>query len=322
MQNIMTIFDPLINKLDRFQRRTHLLAFSFAVIKKYGDDQAGYQAALLTYYGFLSLFPLLLVLTTVLGLVAAGHPDLQQRVLTATTDYIPVLGSQVSEHVGGLHKSGWALLVGILFTLYGARGVADAFRHGMNHLWNTPKVAEDGFPKSLLKNFSLIAIGGVGLIVTSIASGLAASAGHGYFFRLLSLIVNTLLLFGLFMILLNLSLPRHVSVRQARPGAIAAAIGLVVMQSLGSLILTRELKNLDALYSYFAIALGLLFWIYLQSQIIYYAAEIAVVHSERLWPRSLSGRDLTDADKRALTARARHDRLARQERITTEFSDD
>lgn len=78
------------------------------------------------------------------------------------------------------------------------------------------------------------------------------------------------------------------TIKEVRPGAIAAAIGLVILQSLGGYILTRELKSLDALYSNFAIPLGLLFWIYLQAQMLYYAAEIAVVSSKRQWPRSLS----------------------------------
>ena len=317
----MNIVEKTIDRLDRFQRKHHLLAFSYGVINKYGDDEAGYQAALLTYYGFLSLFPLLLVVTTITGLLGPSYPEFQKAVITATNNYLPVLGGQISEHVGGLHKSGFALIVGILFTIYGARGVADAFRHGVNHIWQVPYTKRDGFPKSVAKSLGLIFVGGLGLLAASVCAGLAASAGYGPLFRFLSLMINVAILFGLFTVLLNLSLPNHVTIRQARPGAIAAAVGLVIMQSLGSYLLTRELKNLDALYSYFAIALGLLFWIYLQAQVLYYATEIAVVHSQGLWPRSLSGRNLTPADKRTLAQHAGKEKLVEVEDISTRFKD-
>ena len=65
---------------------------------------------------------------------------------------------------------------------------------------------------------------------------------------------------------------------------------------LGGYLLKRELKNLDALYSYFALALGLLFWIYIQVQVLFYSLEIAAVRSQNLWPRSLTNKKLTVAD--------------------------
>src|SRR5207244_4150434 len=120
------------------QRRHRGLAFGHAVIKRYGEDKAGYQAALLTYYGFLSLFPLLLVLSTITQIIASSRPELQERIIAATASYFPVLGDQLEGHVHGLHKSGLALAIGILFIFYGTRGVAAAFRHGVNHIWGVP----------------------------------------------------------------------------------------------------------------------------------------------------------------------------------------
>jgi uncharacterized BrkB/YihY/UPF0761 family membrane protein len=146
---------------------------------------------------------------------------------------------------------------------------------------------------------AIIVVGGLGFIGASIAAGLTATAGHSPVFRLLSLVINLFILFWLFQFLLNLSLPRHVPLRETRSGALSAAIGLLILQAVGGYLLKRELKNLDALYSYFAVALGLLFWIYLQAQVLYYAVEIAAVHNQKLWPRSLSGSKLTDGDERA-----------------------
>jgi uncharacterized BrkB/YihY/UPF0761 family membrane protein len=249
------MIDKLLGAFDRFQQRHHLPGFIYAVIKKYGEDDAGYQAALLTYYGFLAIFPLLLIVTTLTSFLATSHPEWQDTIIKSMTDYFPVLGSQLSEHVHGLNKNGLALVIGILFTLYGARGIADSFRHGVNQIWQIPRVDREKFPKSLLKSMELIIVGG---------------------------------------------------------------IGLVALQAFGGYLLGRELKNLDALYSSFAITLGLLFWIYLQAQVLYYSVEVSAVKAEKLWPRSIKG-NLTAADRKAYARLASKERIISQEHINTSF---
>ena len=124
----MNMVNSLIQKLDNIQQRYRLPAFVYAVIKKYGEDETGYQAALLTYYAFLSLFPLLLILITLTDTLASSHPQLQADIIKSTTNYFPVLGGQLSARVHGLHKNGLALVIGLLFIFYGTRGVAAAFR--------------------------------------------------------------------------------------------------------------------------------------------------------------------------------------------------
>jgi len=316
----MKAVQKIVNRLDAWQQSHRLSAFLYAVIKKYGEDEAGYQAALLAYYGFLSLFPLLLVLTTVAGLIGNHHPGFQADIIKSMTNYFPVLGNQLSNHVHSLHKSGLALVIGITLTLYGARGVADVFRHGVNHIWQVPKEQRDGFPKALIKSLELIIVGGLGLLLASILAGFAAGVGHGFAFRLLSILVNIFILIWLFSFMLNASLPSHVSIKKILPGAASAAIGLVILQALGSYLLVRELKNLDALYSNFAIALGLLFWIYLQAQVLYYAVEIAAVKAHNVWPRSLTG-DLTTADKKSYSRLAKKEQVVAEEHITARFHD-
>lgn len=286
----MKTLNTVLGKIDNWQRRHHWSAITFAVIKKHSEDESGYQAALLTYYAFLSLFPLLLVLTTLASLLASQHPELQHDVIRGTTNYFPVLGSQLSDHIHSLHKNGLALAIGIIFTLYGARGVADVFRRGVQNIWSVPKTQRAGFPRTIFNSLVTIIVGGFGFIIASISTGLAASAGHGAGFRLLSVAVNLFILFWLFTFLLNHCLPRHVPIKDTRSGALAAAIGLVILQALGGYLLKAELQHLDALYSYFAIALGLLFWIYLQAQILYYAVTLAAVRAQRLWPRNIQAK--------------------------------
>src|ERR1700730_12765923 len=118
----MNNLQAAIHKLDAYQQRHRFLAFPYAVVKKYGEDGGGQQAALLTYYAFLSIFPLLLILTTLAEITVGRHSNLEATVVSSITGYFPVLGSQLSSHIHGLHRSGLALAIGILFTFYGTRG--------------------------------------------------------------------------------------------------------------------------------------------------------------------------------------------------------
>ncbi len=292
----MVALMKLVRNIDGFQQKHRAAAFSFAVVKRYGEDAAGTQAALLTYYGFLSLFPLLLLLTTITTDVISNS-QLQTTVVRSVTDYFPLLGKELASHVHALHRNGFALVVGILFTLYGARGVADAFRKGVQHVWQVPESQRDAFPKSLLKSLALLLVGATGFVAASVLTGLTAAAGQSTGFRVLSVLINMFILFWVFNFLLDFSLPRHLPLKETRVGAACAAVGLVVLQLVGGLILAHQLKNLDALYSYFALALGLMFWLYLQAQILYYSMEIAYVHSHKLWPRTISGELPTAVDE-------------------------
>lgn len=299
----MKFIDNIINTADHIQQDNRWLAFPYAVIKKYGDDQAGNRAALLTYYGFLALFPLLLVVTTITQIVASNNPELQTKIAEAVTSYLPIAGDKLYDQIDGLGKTGLALVIGLLFTLYGARGVAEAFRQGVNQLWGIPRSKQEGFPKSTIKNLLIVIVGGIGFILAGICAGLAAGTGFGFGLRVLPLLASTFILFWLFVFLFKISLPKPISLQEAWPGALAASIGLGILQFFGSYLLANQLRGLNELYSYFALALGLLFWIYLQSQVVFYSVEIATVRNMKLWPRSLNEKNQTKADKQAISAK-------------------
>lgn len=284
----MNFIQAASNKIDRWQQKHKITAFPYAVIKKYGDDKAGYQAALLTYYGFLSLFPLLMVLTTITENFGGHNPEIEKAILDGAVSYFPVMGDELANNINSLNGNNFALLVGILFTLYGARGVADVFQRGMQKVWGIKKPIKSNFITKLTKNLSLIIVGGLGFIFASVSTSLAASSGQGWFWWAISIAINLFVLFWVFIFLLKESLPKKIGYKELWVGALCASVGFVFLQALGGYVVTHELKNLNALYSYFALTLGLLFWIYLQAQAIYYSAEIATVKAHKRWPRSFS----------------------------------
>lgn len=302
----MTAIDNIIKKIDEAQKQRPALGFPLAVIKKFGDDQAGYKAALLAFYGFLSLFPLLLVLTTVLKMVLGHHAALRGRIIDGATTYFPVVGADLQHNIHSYSKTGLALAIGIVLTLYGARGVANAFRSSVDQVWLMPRSQRLGFPLTILNNFILIVVGGVGLIAASLLTGWSTTAGN-LAVSLLLVACSLLVLFALFFFLIKSSLPGSPPPSRLWVGAAVIAVGLAVLQALGGYLVTHQLKHLSNLYGTFAVVLGLFFWISLQTQIILYALEIESVRIFKLWPRSLVADKLTPQDEQAYRLYAKRD---------------
>lgn len=141
-------------------------------------------------------------------------------------------------------------------------------------------------------------VGGLGLILAPVVAAYALAFGHEEVFRVLSIALSLGVLFGVLIFVVKMGTSVHRSFREIWVGAALAAIGLELLQGLGGYILAHELKNLDSLYGTFAIVLGLLFWLYLQTQLLFYVFELDSVRILKLWPRSLQ-RPLTKADHRA-----------------------
>jgi membrane protein len=290
-----------VRGLDLVQREHTWLAFPVAVWKKFGDDQAGNLAALIAYYGFASLFPLLLVFVTVLDIVLRDAPTLRSQVLNSTFGQFPVIGPQLQANVHSLNATGPALVIGLILTFLGARGVAGAVQNALNTVWSVPYYRRPGFPWNLLRGITMIIVVGLGLIVTAFLSGLAAGVGHvisGASGHIVTVAVSLLVNIGVFWLAFRLATAPEVSWREHFPGALASAVAWQILLLAGTYIVGHQLAHSTSLYGVFGIVLGLLAWLYLQAQATLYAVEAAVVRARRLWPRGLAP-PLTAQDHRA-----------------------
>ncbi len=315
----MPDFQKIVERVDDVQQRHGFLGFVFAVIKKFGDDQGGNLAALITYYGFLSLFPLLLVLITVLGYVLSGHPGLQKDVLNSALADFPIVGDQIRNNVGSLHGSGIALAIGLVGAFWGGLGIANAAQDAMNRVWEVPMRARPNMPKRVARSLALIATFGVAIIVTMLLSGFGGGSGSLSFpVRAAAIIVGLLLNVLLFAFAFRVLTSRPLSWNDVLPGAVVAAIGWEILQTLGGAFVSHQLKGMSQTYGLFALVLGLLAWIYLQARLVVYAAEVNVVRARRLWPRSMSP-PLTEADKRAFEAYAKTEERHPHERVDVDL---
>jgi membrane protein len=297
----MNRLERIVRALDRAQQRRAWLAFVIAVWKKFGDDQAGNLAALIAYYTFASLFPLLLVFVTLLDLVLRGNPALRQRLLSSAFGQFPVIGAQLRSSISSLNATGFALAIGLILTFLAARGVANAAQNALNTVWEVPLTRRPGFPWNQLRSAGFVILTGLGLIITSTLSGLAAGASvlPGPLAAIGAIAVSFVLNIGVFWLAFRLATAKDVSAGDLFPGALLSAFSWQVLQYFGTYIVGHQLARSSALYGVFGLVLGLLAWLYLQAQLTLYAVEAAVVRAHRLWPRSLAPPPLTREDRKA-----------------------
>jgi membrane protein len=288
---------------DRYQQQHAWLGFPLAVRQKYADDQGGYLAATISYYGFFSVFPLLLVLTTVLGFVLGAHHHLYQSIVDSTLAQFPVIGHDL--RVNALHGSALALALGLGASVWAGMGAFLAAQNAMNHLWGVPHTRRPDFIRARGRAFLLLVVLGGGVLGTTILAGFAGvGAGYGSGWKVGSIALSTVLNFGLFWLAFRVLTAKDVSWRQLRGGAVGAAILYECLQTSGGYYVGHVIKGAGNAYGTFALVIGLLSWIYLAAHITLLAAEANVVASRRLWPRSFSlvlEQPATDADRRALT---------------------
>lgn len=320
----MSGFPTGYSAFDRFQQRHRSIGFPLAVLQKYADDQGGYHAATITYYGFFAIFPLLLVLTTVLGFMLQSHPHLEQRIVDSALGQFPVIGPQLSH--GSLHGSALALALGLAAALWAGMGVFLASQNAMNYLWGVPfKRRPDPLHARGRALLLLALLGGGALAATILAALATVGARFGLTWKIGSLALSTALDIGLFWLGFRLLTAREVSWRQLRGGAIAAGVLCELLQTLGGYYVGHTLKHASNVYGTFGLVIGLLSWIYLSAHITLLAAEANVVATRRLWPRSFSPlieQPATRADKRALTQRGKVEERRQDETVSVDFPAD
>jgi YihY family inner membrane protein len=316
----MNAIEHNIRRVDAFQQRHKAPGFVFAVTKKFGDDNGGALVANLSYSAFVTLFPLLLVLVTVLNLVLVSDPSAQRAVLHSALSRFPLIGTDLSANVHRLHRSNIiALGVGILGLLWGSLGFAQSGIYTMSQVWNLPGPQRPNFVKRLARSTSFLGVLALGLLVSTFLAGISAFSASSVVLyaagTLVSAAVNCAGYFAAFRVLT----PARVKSPSLVAGAIVGGIGWTVLQSLGGFVVSHYLKNDSQIYGTFGIVLGLLAWIYLGMELTVYSAEINVVIDRRLWPRSIVQPPLTVADRRSLASQAEQNQRRPEERIEVSF---
>jgi YihY family inner membrane protein len=315
----------MVSWLDRLQQRNRPVGFVIAVIYKYVDDPGGYLAALITYYAFVSLFPLLLLLTTALSVVLVGHPELQRQVLESALSQFPVIGDQLTQP-HRLSGGTVGVVIGIAGAVYGGMGVGQAVQNAMDSVWAVPRNVRPDPLRSRLKSLLLILILGGAAAGTTVLSLITRAADNfGFVSTVAAITASVAINTAICLLAFRLTTARRLPYGQLFPGALAAAIAWPLLQWFAAGYVGHIVKTASATNSVFALVLGMLAFLYLISTSLVLSAEINVVRVKRLYPRALltpftDNVELTRADRHTYTARAKAERAKGFQQVDVSFN--
>ena len=310
-----------LRRLDATQRKVTPMAFLFGVVKKYGDDNGGVLAANLTYSCFMSLFPLLLVLVTILGLITAGDPTVRAKVLSAVGDQIPIIGHTLAGSVTALKRNSViGLIIGLVGLIWGSIGVAQAGLYTMEQVWNVPGAERPGFFPRLGRAVTFLGLLGLAVVGTTLLASLNTYGHHALLWVILAEVAAAMLNAAIYAAAFRILTPKSVATRKLIPGAVVGGVLYTALQ-VGGTYLVHHLLHSDSVYGVFATVLGLIAWITLAVQITIYSAEINVVLARRLWPRSILQPPLTAADRESLTLQALQNQRRVEEQVVVTFTE-
>ncbi|MGD0809435.1 MAG: YihY/virulence factor BrkB family protein [Acidimicrobiales bacterium] len=319
----MNTIERFARKIDGAQQRNKGFSVIFGVVKKFGDDNAGTLVGSLAATAFGSIFPLLLLLFTVLGLVLDSHSGLRADVLHSTLRQFPIIGTDLGNNIKALHRdSAVGLTVGIAGLAWGSLGLAQNGIFTMEQIWNLPGVDRPNYLKRLYRSVTFLVVLGVGLMISTFLAAAVPTARGAAGWAIAGAVASAVVNFAEYLFAFRVLTPARVSVRQLVPGAALAGVAWTVLQAMGGFVIGRYLKNDNAVYGLFGIVLGLYAWVYLITEVTVYAAELNVVLARHLWPRSMVQPPLTDADRRSLTAQAAQHQQRREQRIEVSFGDE
>jgi len=308
-----------IKRFDRFQQRHPAWALPMAVIRKFGNDSAGNLAALVAYYAFFSIFPLLLVFTTILAFVLQGNQELYNDVRKSVLAQFPVVGNQLQAQA--LTGKVTALVLGLLTSLWGGLGVTQAAQNAFDRIWAVPFKDRPDFLRKRLRGLLLLMSLGVMFVLSAVITGLVTTTFHGPLVKIAGYALGLGLNFGLYVAAFRFLTSASIPTRYLWLGAGVAAVFLTVLQLVGSIYISHVIKRASNTYGTFATVIGLLVWLHLIAQLTMYAAEINTVVVRRLWPRSLLGPPESPADRETLRALAKIEERDAREQVEVRFED-
>jgi membrane protein len=309
-----------LDKIDTYQQQHKAMAIPIAVFKKFSEDQSTNLASMIAFWAFFSIFPLLLVLVTLLGFFLPA--DMKTSVLKDVAGYIPLLNTKT---IAGLSGSWWALIIGIVSALWSGSAVVRTVQFAFNSVWEIPYHQRPKMLEKILRSIWVLGTIGVGLVIsvliTGFVSGTSNSLHLAWFGHLLGYVIAIALDIGLFVAAFRMLTDRDVSTRDVLPGAVLSGVVFWILQSLSSLIISHYLSNAQSTYGTFATVITMLWWFYMTSIVTLLGAQLNVVLKERLYPRGLVDAPDTEADHRLYDNYAKERTYDENEQVHTSFAE-
>lgn len=255
------------------RRRSRIVDFICGGIDGFVRHRTSRHAALLAHYGFLSVFPLIVVMTTILGFVLESRPSLRRDIVDSALAKLPIVGETLRSDPGRLHGNVAVLIIGLATTLWAGTRAFVSAQNGMNDIWEVPEHERPNLART--RGRALLAIGIVGLaqVGTAFVTGIVGLSGVSWLNRILLVLAATAINIGVVMASYRVLTARPLTRAQLLPGACAAGIGFSVLQVIGVALVGRAVTRASAVYGTFAAVIGLLAWLNLHAIVALFGVE-------------------------------------------------
>lgn len=306
--------------IDRIQRRRKPTAFVVGVLKRFAEDRGVQLGALIAYYGLLSIFPLMVVLLTVAGFVFDSRPDLRADLERTVLQQFPTMGPTIRQNTQAIRGNFVSLVLGLAGAVWAGLAAVNAAEVALNGIYNVARHERPNPIKRRLKSLRMLLILGLGVLASVMVANLGRVVDglgglQAVWLACASIGINT----ALYALAYRSLVSADLSWRSVAPGAALAGSVWWLLTTVGGIYTERTLASASATYGAVASAIALLAWIYLQAQVTLIGAEVNVVLRRRWWPRSLTGRDLTTADREAMRLHLHSEKLHESMQLDVDF---
>jgi YihY family inner membrane protein len=260
-------------KLQPIRERWTAADFVLDTLAAYSRHRTGRNASLLAYMGILTVFPLLLAATTVLGFVLEGNEGLRDDIIDSAFSKIPVVGGQIQENQGRLPSNWWAFAVGLAGAIWGSLRAFVAMQTALDDIWEIETGRDNYFLQRLraLIGIGVIFLSQLGSVVLASLVSHAGLPRTGQFLVTLGgLALNVAVVAAMYRYLTS----RDTTWRLVWPGASFTGVVFTVLQFLGTNIVSRQSASANEVYGTFGAIITLAAWISLHGLVALVGAEI------------------------------------------------
>jgi membrane protein len=269
-------------KLQPLRERSNAVDFALDTLAAYSRHRTGRNASLLAYMGILTVFPLLLAATTVLGIVLEGNEKLQDEIIDSAFSKIPVIGSQILDNQGQLPSDWWAFAVGLAAAIWGSLRAFVAMQTALDDIWEIETGRDNYFLQRLraLIGIGVIFLSQLGSVVLASLVSHAGLPRTGQFLLTVGgLALNVAVVAAMYRYLTS----RDTTWRMVWPGAVLTGVIFTALQLLGTNIVSRQSTNANEIYGTFGAIITLAAWISLHGLVALVGAEFnATIERRRL----------------------------------------
>jgi membrane protein len=241
--------------------RNHTIDIIVEMLDGWRRHLSGRNASLLAFFTFLSIFPLMLAATSILGLVLEDNDELRNRIIDSAADEIPVIGADLKSDPDSINGSLWVVVVGIAGALWSSTKAFVGLQGALDDTWEVPVDDRHGMPEQrgrAIVGLLILGTAQVGSItITAIVNAAHLPGISQLLVALGTVVVNIVVIASMYRFLTSAS----PSFGDVWPGAIMAGIIFSVLHYFGPRLVETITKNASDTYGTFAIVLGLITWL-------------------------------------------------------------